>query len=217
MITRQTVFHVRYHFAILTLLIVISLAWMSALAGKAADTNVIPLIVMEDVPLSDAIKNLARQAGINYILDPRVSGSGPTVSGRWENKTAEQLLGTVLEEHKLVMVENTTASVARIASKDRGVKPLPANEVGSDTNKVIPVITLDDVPLDEAIKKLAAQANLKVTLDPKLSSAKATNVSFRWENVTAKQALAALLDNYDLIMIDDPPNSVARIMIKERK
>ena len=217
MITRQTVFRARHHFAILTLLIVSSPAGMPALPVMAADTNVIPLIVMDDVPLSDAIKNLARQAGINYILDPRVSGSGPTVSGRWENKTAEQLLGTVLQEHKLVMVENAATSVARIASKDLGVKPLPATEVGSDTNKVIPIITLDDVPLDEAIKKLAAQANLKVTLDPKLSSAKATTVSFRWENVTAKQALAALLDNYDLIMIDDPANSVVRIMIKERK
>lgn len=103
---------------------------MPALPGVAADTNVIPLIVMEDVPLTDAIKNLARQAGINYILDPRVSASGPTVSGRWENKTAEQLLGTMLQEHKLVMVGNTATSVARIASKDQGVKPPPANEVG---------------------------------------------------------------------------------------
>src|SRR5258708_33254695 len=217
MITRHTLISVRQCLAMWILFIVISPAVMPALPVMAADTNVIPLIVMDDVPLSDAIKNLARQAGINYILDPRISGSGPTVSGRWENKTAEQLLGTVLQEHKLVMVENTATSVARIASKDQGVKPLPANEVGSDTNKVIPVITLDSVPLDEAIKKLAVQANLKVSLDPKLSSAKATNVSFRWENVTAKQALAALLDNYDLIMIDDPPNSVARIMIKERK
>lgn len=89
--------------------------------------------------------------------------------------------------------------------------------LGSDTNKVIPVTTLDNVPLAEAIGKLAAQAHLKVSLDPKLSSAKAANVSFRWENITATQALAALLDNYDLIMIDDPANSVARIMIKERK
>ena len=34
---------------------------------------VIPTIVMDEVPLTDAIKNLARQAGLNYILDPKVS------------------------------------------------------------------------------------------------------------------------------------------------
>jgi len=75
MITRQTVFHARQRLAILALLIAVSPAGMPALPGRAADTNfVIPLIVMEDVPLTDAIKNLARQAGINYILDPRVAG-----------------------------------------------------------------------------------------------------------------------------------------------
>jgi|SRR6266850_2056795 len=221
MITRQTVFHARQRLAILALLIAVSPAGMPALPGRAADTNfVIPLIVMEDVPLTDAIKNLARQAGINYILDPRVAGSGPMVSGRWENKTAEQLLGTVLQEHKLVMVENPATSVARIASKDQGVKPLPAGQVGSHTNTVIPVILVDDVKLDDAIKHIAAQANLKVAFDPRLTGTTrdlTRSVSFRWENLTARQALAALLDNYDLIMIEDPPNSVARIMMKERK
>ena len=35
--------------------------------------EVIPLIVMDDVGLNDAIKNLARQAGLNYMLDPKVA------------------------------------------------------------------------------------------------------------------------------------------------
>src|SRR5262249_42039401 len=60
--------------------------------------GVIPLIVMDDVPLTDAIKNLARQAGLNYILDPKVAFGQPgpdgrpipqpSVSIRWENVTA---------------------------------------------------------------------------------------------------------------------------------
>ena len=28
---------------------------------------------MDDVPLTDAIRNLARQAGLNYMLDPKIS------------------------------------------------------------------------------------------------------------------------------------------------
>src|SRR6266404_2219619 len=34
---------------------------------------VMPLVVMDEVPLTDAIKNLARSAGLNYILDPKVN------------------------------------------------------------------------------------------------------------------------------------------------
>src|SRR5690349_7698806 len=47
----------------------------TAASDASAQTNapaqpgaVIPLIVMDDVPLTDAIKNLARQAALNYIL-----------------------------------------------------------------------------------------------------------------------------------------------------
>src|SRR5436189_36261 len=61
---------------------------------------VIPLIQFQDVPITTAIENLARQAGINYILDPNV-GFGqpddkgvvraqPNISIRWESLTAEQ-------------------------------------------------------------------------------------------------------------------------------
>src|SRR6266404_1682728 len=193
-------------------------------AQQAATTNkVIPLIVMDDVPLDDAIRNLAKVAGINYILDPRIAGSRPKVSGRWENTTAEQMLGKMLQEKKLKIVENPATSVARIASSNQVVQPVPASQVGNETNKVIPVILVDDVRLDDAIKHIAAQANLKVTLDPRLSVTSSggrgrafPTVSFRWENLTARQALAALLDNYDLTMVEDPTTANAQITIKKR-
>src|ERR1039458_3936079 len=38
-------------------------------ANTAQPKAIIPLIVMDDVPLTDAIRNLARQAEINYMLD----------------------------------------------------------------------------------------------------------------------------------------------------
>ena len=65
------------------------------------------LIVIDDTPLLDAIRNLARQAGLNLIIDPKVAygqpdpakpGSvtaQPNVSIRWENITAEQALGAI--------------------------------------------------------------------------------------------------------------------------
>lgn len=89
---------------------------------------VIPLIVMDDVPLTDAIKNLARQAGLNYMLDPKVAFGQigpdgkpvpqPTVSIRWENVTAEQALTALLNNYNLQLVEDPKSRIARITVRD---------------------------------------------------------------------------------------------------
>src|SRR5260221_1006260 len=89
---------------------------------------VIPMIVMDDVPLTDAIKNLARQAGLNYMLDPKVAFGQvgpdgkpipqPTVSIRWENVTAEQALNALLGNYNLQLTEDTKSKIARITVKD---------------------------------------------------------------------------------------------------
>ncbi|HEX5223122.1 MAG TPA: hypothetical protein VFZ59_26425, partial [Verrucomicrobiae bacterium] len=50
-------------------------------ATPAAAEAVIPLIQFQDVPLTTAIDNLARQAGINYILDPKVGYGQPDERG----------------------------------------------------------------------------------------------------------------------------------------
>src|SRR4029077_20365269 len=89
---------------------------------------VIPLIVMDDVPLTDAIKNLARQAGLNYMLDPKI-GYGqpgpdgrptpqPSVSIRWVNVPAEQALNALLNNYSLQLVEDPKTKIARITIKD---------------------------------------------------------------------------------------------------
>jgi type II secretory pathway component GspD/PulD (secretin) len=90
---------------------------------------IIPLIVMDEVPLTDAIKNLARQAGLNYMLDPKinygaagpdghVSNPQPTVSLRWENLTADQALNAVLNNYNLIIVDDPKTKIARITIKD---------------------------------------------------------------------------------------------------
>src|SRR5271157_6437088 len=88
----------------------------------------IPLIVMEDVPLTDAIRNLARQSGINFLLDPKI-GYGqpgpdgkvipqPSVSIRWENITADQALEALLNNYGLQKVEDPRSRIARVTPKD---------------------------------------------------------------------------------------------------
>ena len=202
-----------------------------AFAARGADIQkaIIPQIVLDNVPLSDAIRSLARQANINYILDPRSPGSvgldgrlveQPTVSGRWTNVTARQALDLLLTNHDLVLIENPVTTVARVAPKQYDVKPVAANLVAGDTNNSIPLIQMQDVPLDAAIVNLARQAQINAALDPAAPgfsiTGPAITVSIRWNNVTARQALVALLDNYDLTMVEDTTTAVTRITTRER-
>ena len=108
----------------------------AASAAPAATTSdaaaqpggIIPLIVMDDVPLTDAIKNLARQAGLNYMLDPKVAFGQvgpdgkpipqPTISIRWENVTAEQALTALLANYNLQLSEDPKSKIASIKVKD---------------------------------------------------------------------------------------------------
>lgn len=89
---------------------------------------VIPLIQFQDVPLTTAIDNLARQAGINYILDPKV-GYGqpdergqikaqPNISIRWENLTAAQALNALITTYGLQIVDDPKTKIARVTIKD---------------------------------------------------------------------------------------------------
>jgi type II secretory pathway component GspD/PulD (secretin) len=113
----------------------------SAPAAVAApvDTNAtpvaasIPLIQFQDVPLDVAIENLARQAGINYLLDPKIVYGQPDQNGqvkpypslsiRWENVTAEQALLALLNNYDLQLVEDTKTKIGRITMKDPTAPP----------------------------------------------------------------------------------------------
>src|SRR5205814_678000 len=67
--------------------------------------------------------------------------------------------------------------------------------------------------LAEAIASMAKQAGIRCTVDPVLDSVAVepqgkriskTKVSLRWENISARQALFALMDNYSLQLVAQP-------------
>jgi type II secretory pathway component GspD/PulD (secretin) len=98
-------------------------------AEQPTGSAIIPLIVIDDTPLLDAIRNLARQAGINLMIDPRVAygqvdpatgkpTAQPTVSIRWENITADQALHALLNNYGLQAVEEPKVKITRITVKD---------------------------------------------------------------------------------------------------
>jgi len=96
--------------------------------------------------------------------------------------------------------------------------PAPAAPGAPET---VPLIVIDDVPLTDAIRNLARQSNLNFQFDPRVTAAgpgtNQPNVSIRFENVTAQEALQAVLDNYNLVLVQDPKSKIARITIKDPK
>lgn len=71
-------------------------------------------------------------------------------------------------------------------------------------DEIIPLIQMENTPLPEALRQMAAKAHLNILLDPRLSQPpfNGMTVSVRWENVTAREALEALLDNYGLVLVE---------------
>jgi len=103
-------------------------ATATATSPQPAAPPSIPLIQFQDVPITTAIENLARQAGINYLIDPKI-GYGqpdangqvkpePTLSIRWENVTAAQALVALLDNYNLQLTEDRKTQIARITAKD---------------------------------------------------------------------------------------------------
>jgi hypothetical protein len=83
----------------------------------------IPLIVMDEVPLRDAIKNLAHVAAVNYILDPKAEElvAGPTtVSLRWEDLRPREALSAVLKTYSLRFMPDSKTGVGRIVVNKSG-------------------------------------------------------------------------------------------------
>ncbi len=104
----------------------------TATAATNAAVNVLP-IQFQDVPITTAIENLARLAGINYLLDPKI-GYGqpdqngqikpePTISVRWENVSARQALLAVLDNYNLQLTEDAKTKIARVSIKNPNAPP----------------------------------------------------------------------------------------------
>lgn len=112
---------------------------VATIPTNAPEAVSIPLIQFQEVPITTAIENLARQANINYLLDPKIAygqpeANGqikpePTLSIRWENITAEHALAALLDNYGLQMVSDNKTKIVRITTKDPTAPPLLVTRV----------------------------------------------------------------------------------------
>jgi hypothetical protein len=194
--------------------------------ANSSGTNVIPLVIIDDVPLRAAIQHTALQAGLNCLFTSSVPGadfnpsaSSPEVYIRWENFTIEQVLSMLLDQHNLIMVTNFDVGVFRIACK--GDTVLPATPISRERfeNNPVPEIVIKELPLLEAIRRLATEAEVDLVLDRNLSAAPFKldgQVSFRWRNVRPLDGLIALTDNYGLALVEETNSSAIRLTVKRK-
>jgi hypothetical protein len=183
----------------------------------------IPLIEFQEVPITVGLENLAQQAGLNYLLDPRIGYNQPDrfgrirpepiVSLRWENVTAEHAFITLCRNYGLTIASDTNTHVVLIRAWNHDVNYVEPNFFENDTN-VIPLIEFQHVPAVVVLKALVKQAGIRCIFSALIDTGHTKNgptLSFRWENLTAKQALAAFCENYDLNIIKYPESGIIRI------
>jgi type II secretory pathway component GspD/PulD (secretin) len=117
-----------------------------------------------------------------------------------------------------VNTDGATVVAAREGETAKQADAKPADAAGGEKkDETVPLIVIDDVPLTDAIRNLARQSNLNFQFDPRVTTSNQPNVSIRFENVSAHEALQAVLDNYSLAMVKEQKSKIARITIKDPK
>jgi hypothetical protein len=208
------------------LIVLISIALSTIVRAQILETNVaasqlaatnsdplLPLIKFEDVPITTTIDNLARQAEINYIIDPHLFQISkfkpePMITFCLTNISAKDALNRMLNVRNLVLIQDPLTTVARITRKNQ---PLPfvdasllqaeTNNLVTDAGDIIPTIQFMEEPLDVVLENLIKFGRLNIKLDSHITSP--SYISLHWQNITVKQAIIALCQNYDLVVVKD--------------
>lgn len=197
----------------------------------------IPLIKIESCPITTVIETLTRQAGINFIIDPKLFPKGePKVTFTWTNITAKDALARLLKENGFVLVEDKFTTVAQLTTTNHVPNIVDASLLGSEPtniismpNGVVPIVRFRNVTLSDALKNLIESAHINAVLDPKVADYVDPNdhgifssfihnvpmISAHWENITARQATVALCENYDLVIVKDSATGEVRIKPKD--
>jgi hypothetical protein len=207
---------------------------LAAKTSILTGSNDVPVVVAFDqVPLMDAIQVLARQAGLVITFDPVLLNQkaadgtpipSPIVTIKYKNVTARQVLQSLLDNYGWQMTTNPGPTF-RITFKDpNAVRPLwtkvnllenvETNGAAAAGNEIIPEIAFEGVPLPDAINTLAQESGLNIQFDPRLAESPDVKVTVKYKNVTARQVLQSLLDNYGWQITQIPGLPIFRIASK---
>jgi type II secretory pathway component GspD/PulD (secretin) len=134
--------------------------------------------------LTDVIKTLARQAGINFLFDPRVTAEvgpdgkpvvQPNISIRFENVTAMQALEAVLANHNLQLVQDPRTKIARVTIVEPGAPEPKVTEIiqlkySNPTNMVAIITPTLTTPGSRALADVRTSQIVVVATERELES-----------------------------------------------
>jgi type II secretory pathway component GspD/PulD (secretin) len=161
---------------------------------------------------------------VSPAVQPVAPAATDTATATATNDTAAATVTATNDTTAVTATNAPATAVPAVATAATDTNAAPAGTNGAPVTAAIPLIEFQDVPLTVAIENLARQAGINYLLDPKIGygqpdangQVKAEpTLSIRWENVTAEQALLALLNNYDLQLSLDPRTKIGRISIKD--
>jgi hypothetical protein len=198
--------------------------------GKAANAALSD-VTFDDIELGAGIQALAREARLNITFAPQAEALlRQTVTLRWRQITALEALSALLNNYGLQLTKDGNAPLSLITAKapesPRSLVglPGPAENPSDATNSptaglkdgeaTLAIVKFDNVDLGEAIKALARQEGLRPVIAPQAQARLTQSVTAKWSNITARQALQALLDNYGLQWREDSKAGVAHIALK---
>ena len=198
----------------------------------AAGNEIMETVQFDQVSLSNAVAQLAKQAQVKLDFDPvivnqKAADGTPMLSSsvreKWKNVTAWQTLQALLDNFGWQMTV-TPGPAILVNPKDTNVigpLEMPVNPTeNSATNGAASAdaegadIAFHDVPVGEAIRQVAILAGLNIQFDPRLASQLNVALNEKWTNMTPLQALQRLLDSHGWQMIQIPGNPILRIVPK---
>ncbi len=154
----------------------------------------------------------------------RDNESNVTASVTSSNETTSVTTTITSNETTTVTTSNVPAMTppAAVGTDQTASATTNPNTPAATAANVLP-IQFQDVPITTAIENLARLADINYLLDPKIGYGQPDQngqikpeptISVRWENISARQALLAVLDNYGLQLDEDSKTKIARITIK---
>jgi hypothetical protein len=195
--------------------------------SSVSGTNIIPIIEFEDASLSTALQYLARDAQINYVIDPWIGygedGIVTSVTIKWQNITAGDAFSNLCKMYDLEALKDPASGVTFIQIPNYRAKFLDAALFDLDTN-VIPVIQFDHTPFTQALKQMAQKAKIDYVLDARIRFdvpdeygriRAEPRLYLEWRNLTATQAFIALCEKFGLNVIKYPESGVYRVEVRD--
>lgn len=164
-------------------------------------------IQFTDVPLDVCLQALAREAGINYLLDPRIGWGTPDKNGvirqpptltyRWEHITPAQGFFALCENYGFEAEQDAFHQILFVRAKGHPISICTNLAIVNSGTNSSGNLKFDNTPIDIALQALANKAHLRITLDPKISQS-GNLISLQLHNVSILQLFIGLCESCNL-------------------